>query len=114
MSDDLEAQLEAQNDNGCAGCLTASAKHPCLGHGCTERCILHRAEWAKPLTADTISDEQISELRKAHSEHAFIAGCALTGQNPYTAVGLDDEEWQGARARCAEIINAMNTRKALT
>ncbi len=42
-----EASFE---DNGCAGCLTASERFPCLKHGCTARCIAHRAAWESEAT----------------------------------------------------------------
>ena len=60
------------------------------------------------LTANTITDEQIRELRDGayRNDKAtyFVAACAL-GTNPYTAVGLDDDDLRGCRARCAEILN---------
>lgn len=110
----LERELEAGNDNGCAGCLTASAKHPCLGHGCTDRCILHRVEYAEPLTADTISDEQIRALRGAagkmstnsHTARALIMTCnaALRGL----------ERAHAARGECADAINKLNAERGKT
>lgn len=68
------------------------------------------------VTADTLTDEQIRELRASTEVSAwrFWCSCALTGQNPYTAVGLDDDEWRGTRARVAEIINALRTGAQLT
>lgn len=32
-------------DYGCAGCLTASKEHPCLGHGCARWCERHYQDW---------------------------------------------------------------------
>lgn len=36
-----EAAKEARDDDGCAGCLSASDEHPCLSHGCKSWCRQH-------------------------------------------------------------------------
>jgi hypothetical protein len=41
-SDDEERFTD---DEGCAGCLTASPEFPCLGHGCTKWCKRHAVRW---------------------------------------------------------------------
>lgn len=46
----------ATGDDGCAGCITASAKHPCLAHGCTAPCDTHFASLAMPRRQPTVED----------------------------------------------------------
>lgn len=41
----VHALLALRDDDGCAGCLSASAEHPCLGHGCTSWCRTHYMGW---------------------------------------------------------------------
>lgn len=76
------------------------------------------------LTADTITDEQIRELRRSYSVPRVNAllgttedeardvirtcGTALSRPEP-TAIGRGNSDistWRKARARCAEILNA--------
>lgn len=71
-----------------------------------------RKEAREPLTASTITDEQIRELMMQSASSQVIADCKLALQNlcigyaPKHERSAAECEQRAARARCAELLNA--------
>ncbi len=88
------------DDEGCAGCLTASVKHPCRAHGCVEWCRKHYTRWPGGIDGpEEAEDPAIAALAIVDADEDSEECCAHCG-----SLDVDYVVWK----RTGEVFGTFN------